>query len=198
MTGSRFRLEVFELPEVTGDQVHLSASDLEETRLAAFEKGYTAGWDDAAASQENEAARQRAELARNLQDLSFTYHEARTHILRAMEPLLRDMVTKVLPVIARQTIGEVALEALRPLAEEISASEVTVVVNAETRPTVESLLRATDTIPIRFEEEPSLGPGQVYLRMGDTESRVDLDGVIAAIGAAITAFFDSQKEEKDD
>ena len=195
MTGSRFRLEVFELPEVTGDQVHLSASDLEETRLAAFEKGYPAGWDDAAASQENEAARQRAELARNLQDLSFTYHEARTHILRAMEPLLRDMVTKVLPVIARQTIGEVALEALRPLAEEISASEVTVVVNAETRPTVESLLRATDTIPIRFEEEPSLGPGQVYLRMGDTESRVDLDGAIAAIGAAITAFFDSQKEE---
>ncbi len=193
---SRFKLEVFELPDTTGEQVKLSRTELEEARLVAFEKGYTAGWDDAMASQEGEAAKMRAELARNMQDLAFTYHEARTHVLRAMESLLQDMVTKVLPAIARQSLGEMALEALRPLAEELAGAPITVVVNPANRAMVEALLGADSPLPLKFLEEPSLSSGQVYLRTGDAEVRVDLDHVIAAIGTAITSYFQYQHEAR--
>lgn len=197
MTGSRYRLQVFELPDRSGDQLQISASEMEEARLAAFEKGYKAGWDDAVAAQATEAARQKADMARALQDLAFTYHEAHGHVLRAMEPLLQDMVTKVLPLVARKALGQVALEALRPLAEEMAGAPVTVMVNPANRAVVEALLTEAGSLPLRCVEEPSLGDGQVYLRMGDSETRVDLDGVIAAIGTALTAFFASQKENAD-
>lgn len=191
------KLEVFEVADVSPQKVNVSAADFEEMRLAAFEKGYTAGWDDAVAAQDADSAKLRADLARNLEDLSFTYAEARSHVLQAMEPLLRDMVAKVLPVIAQETLAPIVLETLRPLAEEMAGAAITVVVNPANRHTVESLLSIGRTLPLTFVEEPSLGEGQVYLRMGDAESRIDLDGVIAAIGRAVAGFFAMQNEVKD-
>lgn len=191
------KLEVFEVADVSPQKVNVSAADFEEMRLAAFEKGYTAGWDDAVAAQDADSAKLRADLARNLEDLSFTYAEARSHVLQAMEPLLRDMVAKVLPVIAQETLAPIVLETLRPLAEEMAGAAITVVVNPANRHTVESLLSTGRTLPLTFVEEPSLGEGQVYLRMGDAESRIDLDGVIAAIGRAVAGFFAMQNEVKD-
>lgn len=191
------KLEVFEVADVSPQKVNVSAADFEEMRLAAFEKGYTAGWDDAVAAQDADSAKLRADLARNLEDLSFTYAEARAHVLQAMEPLLRDMVAKVLPTIAQETLAPIVLETLRPLAEEMAGAAITVVVNPANRHTVETLLSTGRTLPLTFVEEPSLGEGQVYLRMGDAESRIDLDGVIAAIGRAVAGFFAMQNEVKD-
>lgn len=191
------KLEVFEVPDVSPQKVNVSAADFEEMRLAAFEKGYTAGWDDAVAAQDADGAKLRADLARNLEDLSFTYAEARAHVLQAMEPLLRDMVAKVLPAIAQDTLAPVVLETLRPLAEEMAGAAITVVVNPVNRHKVETMLSTGKTLPLTFVEEPSLGEGQVYLRMGDAESRIDLDGVIAAIGRAVAGFFAMQNEVKD-
>ena len=191
------KLEVFEVPDVSPQKVNVSAADFEEMRLAAFEKGYTAGWDDAVAAQDADGAKLRADLTRNLEDLSFTYAEAQAHVLQAMEPLLRDMVAKVLPAIAQDTLAPVVLETLRPLAEEMAGAAITVVVNPVNRHKVETMLSTGKTLPLTFVEEPSLGEGQVYLRMGDAESRIDLDGVIAAIGRAVAGFFAMQNEVKD-
>ncbi|WP_343080489.1 flagellar biosynthesis protein [Ostreiculturibacter nitratireducens] len=199
MTGSRLRLEDFSAPETSddGDRLQMTVTDREELRLAAFEKGYTAGWDDAVAAQENEGSRLRADLARNMLDLSFSYHEARIHVLRAMEPLLQEMVAKVLPAVARQSIGPIVLEALGPLAAEIADTPISVVLNPASLETVSSFLDPNGQIPLRFVEEANLGEGQVHLQFGDTETRIDLDGVISAIGAAISAYFETQKETAD-
>ncbi len=40
-----------------------------------------------------------------------------------------------------------------------------------------------------IEEEPSLGEGQVYIRLGGAETKVDLTQVTADITAAVRAFF---------
>ena len=45
----------------------VQAAAVEEAKLAAYEQGYTAGWDDAAAAQSDDQTRIRADLARNLQ-----------------------------------------------------------------------------------------------------------------------------------
>lgn len=192
---ARFELEVFDLPAAAPEPA-LRAAEAEDLRLAAFEQGYTAGWDDAVAAQDTEQARLRADLGRNLQDLSFTYHEARGHVLRALEPLLHDMVGKVLPEIGRAALARIVLETLLPLAEEMASAPITVIASAATRPQVEPLLAGPGIPPLRFVEEPSLGDGQVYLRLGETEARVDLDGVIAAIGAAVSAFFQIAEEDR--
>lgn len=194
--AKRVQLEVFELTDMTGDRVELGQVELEECRLAAYEQGYTAGWDDAVAAQDGEIARLRADLGRNLQDLSFTYHEAHSHVLRTLEPLLHDMVTKVLPAIARESLGQMVLEHLRPMAKDLADQPVTLVANPANRELLESLVLAEANFPLTFREEPSLGDGQVYLRLGEAESRIDLDGVISAISAAVSAFFRIEKQEE--
>ncbi|MBC7142573.1 MAG: flagellar biosynthesis protein [Rhodobacteraceae bacterium] len=194
--AKRVQFEVFELTDMTDDRVELGQAELEECRLAAYEQGYTAGWDDAVAAQDGEIARLRADLGRNLEDLSFTYHEAHSHVLRTLEPLLHDMVTKVLPAIARESLGQMVLDHLRPMAKDLADQPVTLVANPANRELLENLVVAEAAFPLTFREEPSLGDGQVYLRLGEAESRIDLDGVISAISAAVSAFFRIEKQEE--
>ncbi|MFN6951206.1 MAG: flagellar biosynthesis protein, partial [Albidovulum sp.] len=182
------RLEVFEAPERATPPVELAQLEFEEVRLQAYEQGYTAGWDDAVAAQDAEVARLRADLGRSLEDLSFTYHEAHSHVLRSLEPLLHDMVTKVLPALARESLGHVVLDHLRPLARDLAGAPIVVVVNPVNCTTIERLLVAEADFPLIVQGEPSLGEGQVHLKLGEVESHIDLDGVIAALSAAVSNF----------
>ena len=69
-------LEDFTL-QAGGGQLHVLDEDaLEEQRLASFEQGYSAGWEDAVQAQEQSRGQVSAELAKSLEDMSFTYHEA--------------------------------------------------------------------------------------------------------------------------
>ncbi|MEN8837451.1 MAG: flagellar biosynthesis protein, partial [Celeribacter marinus] len=51
---------------------------VEQARATGYEAGYKAGWDDAIAADESVRTKIGAELERNLQDLGFTFHEARS------------------------------------------------------------------------------------------------------------------------
>ncbi|AMY68030.1 hypothetical protein [Frigidibacter mobilis] len=198
MMARRLHLEEFESGDKPQEPEPGQLAAEAEAGLAAFDQGYAAGWDDAIAAQDAEITKLRSELGSNLQALSFTYHEARVHVLAALEPLLRDMTGKVLPAIARQTLGAVVLEALRPMAGTLASAPVEVLLNPASRATVEALLTSGGAPPFRITEEPSLGEGQVYLRLGRTERQVDLDGVVRAIEAAITSFFQTGAEETAD
>lgn len=192
----RVQLEVFELTDMTDERVELGQAELEECRLAAYEQGYTAGWDDAVAAQDSEVARLRGELGRNLEDMSFTYHEAHSHVLRTLEPLLNDMVGKILPAIARETLAPLVLEHLQPVAKDLAGQPVSLVANPANRDLLERLVIAGAPFPLTFCEEASLGEGQVYLKFGGDETRIDLDGVIAAISAAVSGFFRIERHEE--
>ena len=198
MTLSRFRLESFEpdLPAETDPLLALEPAEFEEAKLAAFEKGYTAGWDDAIAAQDAEAARLRADLGQNLQALNFTYHEARQHVLAALKPLLIDMCAKVLPVIARESIAPMVADQLTPIAENLASTPITIVANPASLPQIEALLNARDGLPLVFAAEPSLSEAQVYLRFAEEETRLDLDNVIALIGDAIRTYFQAAYQEQ--
>ena len=50
-------------------------------------------------------------------------------------------------------------------------------------------------LPMQIEEESSLGEGQVYIRLGTAETKVDLTQVTADITAAVRAFFSLTTEE---
>lgn len=192
-------LEVFDT-ETSADGVEhplVQASALEDAKIASFEQGYTAGWDDASAAQGNDQTRIRADLARNLQSLAFTYNEARTHVLQAIRPLIVEMTNRLLPEMARETLAPVVLETLMPMADELADAPLTLVLNPAARPAVEALLERATGLPLVIEEEPSLGEGQVYIRMGAVEAKVDLGQVTAEIAQAVQGFFSlTQKETK--
>ncbi len=185
------RLEVFETPDASASRASmmLDQSALEDIRMQAYEQGYTAGWDDAAAAQTDDQSRIKADFGRNLQSLGFTFQEARTHVLRAIRPLLNQIITCLLPELAREVLPSVALEVLMPLADEMADAPVTIVVSPASRAAVEVLLEQATGLPLTLIEEPTLGDGQVYLRLGDIETRVDLDRATADIARAVRDFF---------
>lgn len=184
------RLEVFETELLSRSEVVVTdPGAMEEERLTAYEQGYTAGWDDATAAQTEDQAQLSAEIGRNLQALSFTFHEARTHVLSAIEPLLTDIVTRLLPETARSALAPIVREMLMPLAEGLAGTPVEIVLNPAARPTVEAILETAISFPVTLTEEPTLSEGQLYIRFGQTETHVDLDGAVAAIALAIQDFF---------
>jgi len=161
--------------------------EAEAVRIAAYEQGYKAGWDDASQAAGDDQTRIGTEFSHNLQDLGFTFHEARSHVIRSLEPLLLALVEKLLPELVAQTMGQRVLEEIIPLAETAADAPIQVVICPENRPALEPLLTENATSPFEIIEEPSLGSGQVYLRSGKIERHIDLDQVVMNIAQAILA-----------
>ncbi|MGO4908459.1 flagellar biosynthesis protein [Pseudorhodobacter sp. W20_MBD10_FR17] len=184
------QLEVFEAagtPKVEAEQQDLDA--LDEARLVSYEQGYAAGWDDSVSAQNEEKSQLAADLAHNLQSLSFTYHEARVHVLRALEPLLTELVGQFLPEVARTALGATVLQALLPLAESAADTPIKILFNPASRDAIEPLIQQANCPPLSLVEEPTLGEGQVFLLLGENETRVDLDGAITEAKSALQDFF---------
>lgn len=193
MTGMRLQLESF----ATGKYGPATATAIDvgdEARLASFDQGYTAGWDDALAAQDAETARMREELARTVADLGFTYREAHRHVLMALKPLLVDMVGKVLPSIARAALSEIVLELVMPVAGKAADRPMELVAHPSVIPVIEPVLAAQSVLPLGILPDEGLTPGQIRIRAAEGEQMVDLDGVVAAIGLAVSTFFEAAGE----
>lgn len=190
--------EVSPAPETPG-----AADPDEELRLAAYEEGYGAGWEDATTAQSDARAEREAEAARHLQMLSFGYHEARQHVLMSLEPLLQEMTAQLLPAMARAALVPVVADTLMPLADRMADAPVTLRIAPEVRDLVDRLMPATKQgIPLRIVEDPALTGGQVMVTApgtaGPAEMRIDLDAATTAIAQAVADFFDLQPTERAD
>ena len=185
------RLEIFDTaPAADGSlQPLVEAAAVEEAKVASFEQGYSAGWDDAVAAQQGDQEKIRADLARNLQTLSFTFQDARSHVLQSIRPLILEMVNRLLPEVAREALAPTVLDAVMPLAEGLADAPVTLVLNPANRSQVEGLVAQATGLPVVIDEEPSMPDGQVYIRFGSAETKVDLAQVTADIGIAVRSFF---------
>jgi flagellar assembly protein FliH len=168
----------------------VAAKDLEKARLAGYEAGYKAGWDDASRGQAEDQSRIGAEFARNLQDLGFTFHEARAHVMHALEPLLSGMVSRVLPRLVSETMGQTIVEEILPLADNAADLPIEVVVSPSSRPALETLLAQSVSVPFALVEEASLAEGQVFLRSGKIERHIDFTTAVDRIGAAISGLYE--------
>lgn len=185
------RLEAFDTLAAADGSIQplVEATAVEEAKVASFEQGYSAGWDDAVAAQNGDQTRIRADLAWNLQSLAFTFQDARSHVLQAIRPLILEMVNRLLPEVAREALAPTVLEALTPMADELADAPLTLVLNPAVRGQVEDLVAQATGLPMVIEEEPSLPEGQVYIRFGSIETKVDLSQVTADIAIAVRAFF---------
>ncbi|MDR0809133.1 MAG: flagellar biosynthesis protein [Gemmobacter sp.] len=189
------KLESFEATDIPPAAESGADHAMEDARLAAFEQGYTAGWDDASNASAQDQTRIRADLARSIQALGFTFHEARTHVLKALGPLIQEMTVRLLPELAREALAPTVLETLLPLAERLAEAPIDLVLNPAARTPVESLLEQATGLPLNIVEEPLLGEGQVYLRLDGCETRIDLDAATGQLTAALRGFFGLSAQE---
>jgi len=170
----------------------------EEARLSAYEEGYKAGWDDAVEAESSTKARISADFEKTLQDLSFSFQEARSHVLRGVGPLLSMMAEKALPEMARTWFSATITEILRDTAEQAADRPVELVVNPENRKALEEVMTQDPALPMTLVEEPSLGPGQAFLRAASGETAIDIDAVLADIRTAVAGFLAADAHEDEE
>lgn len=191
----RIRLESFETDQKSDERLELDQAEFEEIKLAAFEKGYSAGWEDAVSAQNAETKRLHSGLGKNLQELGFTYNEARNHLLSALKPLLLDMTAKVLPRVAQTTLPHIVIEELAEIAEEMAHVPITIVANPAAAAQVQEIMERDTPISVSFKTDSTLAEGQVELRFDHQERRIDLGSVIERIDRAVKGYFESTNEE---
>lgn len=162
-------------------------SEQEDTELLeSFEQGYKAGWEDAVRAKSEEKTHVSAELARNLEDLSFTYHEAHAAILAEIAPVVEQAVMAVVPEIARAGFGMQVSAEITRLASQDSSGEVLLRVAAEDLDAVEDLLPNPASMPTRVEIDENLMAGQAQLAFGHRERRIDVAEIVASVGEAFS------------
>jgi flagellar assembly protein FliH len=168
----------------------------EEQRLAAFEEGYRAGWDDATTAEDQEAGRISSELSHTLKDLSFTFHEARTHVLLAIGPLVRDIVAKILPPIAAQSLPQMVLDRVQGDLQLAAESPMQLTAGPATLEALQKVMPADPGFPLTLVAEPTLAPGQVYLRSSRGEVEINLDAATADLATIVDDFFSLTDERQ--
>ncbi|MGR3661617.1 MAG: flagellar biosynthesis protein [Paracoccaceae bacterium] len=192
-------LEEFSALQITSVENFTANIDLDSEKIqesldsVAFEKGYKAGWTDACSAEKADQTRISAEFARNLQDLGFTFHEARNQVLKSLEHFLTELIEKILPKIAHETLGLVIIDEIVPMAEEAANAPLQVVISPLTRPAIEPLLEGFSTIDLELVEETSLSSGQVFLRVGPAEKQIDFSKIFEATSTALAAMYQTNE-----
>lgn len=178
-----------------GDPIIITDEAMEEQRLQAFENGYKAGWDDASKAHGTEQSHISSDLARNLQDLSTTFQDAKAALMKEIQPLLETIVTTLLPRLAEATMAPRIVEEMTNLIREVGGGALVVSVAPGTSARLQDILDEDQPVSVSFQEDPTLGNGQAFLRIGDRERMVDLDGAIESIAAVITNYFGGNPQE---
>ena len=161
---------------------------VEAAALASFEEGYKAGWDDAVKAQNTDKDRLSADLAQNLQDLSFTFHEAVGHVVRATSPLLNQMVECVLPELAHKALGLHIVQQLETRLQDVAEPCVEIRVSEADRAAVAPLLDRDFGFPVSLVAAPELVSGQADMRFAEEERQIDLTEVISGLDALLSGF----------
>ncbi len=170
----------------------------EEARLATYEEGYAAGWEDSARAHGKESERLLAELAQALEDGAFTYSEAERQVLQSLQPFFARLLGGFLPERLPATLRARLLEELQRLAAAEAPARVVLAVAPGLAAPLEELMAPRQALPYRIVESPELTPGQARLQVDAADREIDLSHLLAAFQEALDAFFDQINQEKPD
>ena len=136
-----------------------------------------------------------AALAGRLNDLSFTYHEAREAILADLAPTVEKAIMTVLPELARQAVGALAVEQLHKIVRENSETPVVLSTAPDCYQPVIDVMPEDKQLPVEVVRDESLAEGQVRFEFAQRERLIDLSEVLEAVAGAMTAFTHETRKE---
>lgn len=189
------QLEVFETPQTPDGPVFLMPEQVEDIRLNAYERGYGAGWDDGGQQGESEDAAHRAEIRRQVEQISFGYHEARAHVLNALNPLLTAVFDTVLPEVSRAAIVPLVIDQLLPLAHDAAEEPLVLTVPQGMRARFEAAFEGLVLPPLTLNESAELADAQAVISQGESQSHVDLTQATDSARMALERFYQFQNED---
>lgn len=169
---------------------------MEEQRLASFENGYSAGWDDAVSAKDKESTRISTELASSLEDLNFTYHEAQSQLLDSLDPMFKVLTSAILPDAMAASFGHHIVDQLAEMAKDQTDQPMQIVVAPGESAAVRKLLPEKFSVPVTVREDSVLSAGQAYLRIGASECEINCDALLESIQDSIEAFTYHAKEDR--
>jgi flagellar assembly protein FliH len=176
-------------PQTLNNGAYVITDDaLEEARLASFESGYQAGWDDASAAHAAEQAHISTDFAQNLRALTSTYQDAYRHILEKLQPLLTQMVETILPNVAHDTLGNWVVFEMMKIAESHPNQKIDLIVSPESRAKLEGINIGSHSNLIHIMEDDTLNNGQVFFKYGNRERMIDLDRLLDEVKSLIHRF----------
>lgn len=185
-------LKDFQVAGIAGDLT----DEVDPRNSETFEEGYKAGWEDAQRAMESDKKEISAGLARNLQDLTFTYFEAKSAAISEFEEVLEIILQHALPEIAHETLGLRLAEELRNLAVTDGNSEFVLTANEQDLAVINSILPDVQGVFGQAVADPDLPPGTVSWKVGDAEKRIDVSDLSEKIGQAVRGFVFEKKELK--
>ncbi|MFP3385492.1 MULTISPECIES: ABC transporter ATP-binding protein [Tritonibacter] len=174
---------------------NFSEEVVEEAKLVSFEKGYTAGWDDAIDAKDKEVTNVSATLASSLEDLSFTYHEAQSQLMESLDPMFKVLTSAILPDTMAATFGHHIIDHLNEMAKSRINEPMEVVAAAGEGTAIRALLGDETSLDVRVREDANLNAGQAQLRVGQSERELNSEALIESIRESIDAFSYQFKEE---
>lgn len=174
----------------TAGNAHVPEQDAEEVeklRLEAYEAGYRSGWDDCAASAQEDLARVGAELERNISDLGFTYYEARNQMMAEVKALLGELFGELLPGLARHALQERIIDDIGEALDAALEVPVELTVSPNVSATIEGLLPNAAALPLRLVQDESLADDQAFMRFGETETSYDFGALVGRLLTALAS-----------
>lgn len=177
-------LEDFGSPIVAPEPVQETAP---VNPMQGYESGFQAGWDDAMASVSENRDHISAEFARNLQELSFSFHEARQQVTSTVRPFLAALVESLLPLTADQALVENIWAKLEPILNDHNTPSVQLLCAASDVDTLEQLTAVSTTMAINVVAEPSLMEGQVKFSIEAEQHEIDMSHITDEIRALIAS-----------
>ena len=154
--------------------------------------GHLAGFTEGRALAVEEQGQFSAEIVQSLADMSFGYTEARGHLLLSLRPLFAVLMDRFLPALVREGFAAQLSDQLREVAANDLMTPIDLCVHPENIAGLKDVIRQAG-MPINLRGDPKLGRGQAQFSSPEVQTMLDLDEMLDAARAVLSAIFDVQE-----
>lgn len=161
-------------------------------REEGYREGYLAGQAAAMEAHMEDQARLTAAFLETFADAQFTNEAARQSVLAAIGPLLAKLFSAVAPSVADLGLPTEIAARIEAALKAAPGATLRIRCAPEVAPVVKGLL-ASRKLSGEVETAPELLPREAEVAWAQGFDRIDLDGCIADIRAAIDAHFDIEE-----
>ena len=166
-------MSALRLEDFAGNPAEPTNETHERDRLATFETGYREGWEDAIKDAVETRDRIRRTLSARLEDLSFTYHEARTGLLAQLDDVVAAIADAVMPRLSSEGFAARLAAAIRDEVGDEAPGPIELRVCEADLPAVREVLDVPDALPVELIADRTLEAGQAVFAFGPSRRKID-------------------------
>lgn len=163
----------------------------ETARNTAFQEGYEEGLRAGRIAAEAESGALHASLVQAINDIDFSYAEARAQLLISLQPLFATIVEKLLPHCVDAGFPSLVVDELNAFADSGIGGPMQIHVHPDQ---LEAVGQATEGLKteVSVKPDPTLDLHAAWIQCGNAEAKLDLDRLLAQITQALEPIMHSQ------